>query len=96
MVCAVDGPDSSVNTSDVVVMKDRQSLAGCGGAVTSLLHYTAQYTTVPLLCNELLAVLNHPPARSQRLQQLHGAQMSSVLWLSSGQNGALCPLLVTS
>lgn len=91
MVCAVDCPDSSVNTSDAVVMKDKQNLAGCGGAVISLLHYAAQYTTVPLLCNELLAVLNHPPATSQRRQQLHGAQMSSVLSLSSGQSAALCP-----
>lgn len=72
-------------------MKDTQNLAGCGGAVISLLHYAAQYTTVLLLCNELLTVLNHPPARSQRLQQLHGTAMSSVLSLSSGQNGALRP-----
>lgn len=88
----VDCPDSSVNTSDVVLMKDMPNLAGCGGVVIGLLHYTIQYTTVLLLCNELLAVLNHPPVNSQRLQQLHGTQMGSVLSFLSlhGQDGGLC------
>lgn len=55
VICVVDRPDSSVNTSDVVLVKE---LAGCGGVVISLLLYITQYTTVLLLCNWLLDVLN--------------------------------------
>lgn len=61
-------PDSSVNTSDVVLVKDMQNLAGCGGVVISLLLCIIQYTTVLLLCNGFLSVLNHLPANSKRLE----------------------------
>lgn len=60
-------PDSSVNASDVVLVKDMQNLAGCGGVVISLLHCIIQYTTVLLLCNGSLAGLNHLPANGQTL-----------------------------
>ncbi len=59
VMCVVD---SSVNTSDVVLMKSMQNLAGCGGVDISLLHCIVQYATVLLLCNGLLAALNHLPA----------------------------------
>lgn len=71
----VHGADSVVHymglpetTSDVVVMKGMQNLAGCGGVVISLLHYISQYTTVLLLSNDFLDVLNH--LTGSRLWQL--------------------------
>lgn len=57
--------DSSVNTSDAALIKDTQKSAGCGGAVITLVHCITQYTTVLLLCNGLLAVLNQGPVGNQ-------------------------------
>ncbi|MEQ2276797.1 hypothetical protein XENORESO_010095 [Xenotaenia resolanae] len=61
-------PDLSENTSDVVIMEDMKVLAGCGGVLIGLFHFITQYSTVPLLYNDLLAVCNHITG------QLHGTQ----------------------
>lgn len=49
-----------INTSDVVLMKDMQNLAGYGGVVIGLLHCIIQYTTVLLLCNGAAGCIKSP------------------------------------
>lgn len=58
--------DSSVNTSDVVLIKDDTEVCRMWGSshYPATLHHTGQYATVLLLSSGLLAALSHGPVET--------------------------------